>query len=78
MAGGALQTLEKAVGRGGVGSGFEGLQPTSGLGTGVHALALQSRSSHQGGPEFAERGFLNFLFLESSVPERADAGGAVG
>lgn len=35
-------------------------------------------SSHQGGPGFPERGFLNFPFLESSVPGRADVRGAVG
>lgn len=46
-----------------------GLQPTLGRGTGVHALALLSYSSHQGGPGLAERGFFNFLFLESSVQE---------
>lgn len=44
----------------------------------VHVPALQSHSSHQGGPGFPERGFFNFLFLESSVPGRADTQGAAG
>lgn len=56
------QTLERAMGGGRAGSGFKGLWPTLGLGTGVHASVLQSHSSHEGDPEFSERGFFNFCF----------------
>ena len=45
---------------------------------GSHPCPVAPPSSHQGGPGFAERGFFNFPFLESSVPGRADVRGAVG
>lgn len=64
--GGALQTLERAMGSGRASRLWlwlqGGLQPTSGLGTGVKAPVLQSHSSHEGDPEFSERGFFNFCF----------------
>lgn len=69
MAGEALPTPERAVGSGRAGSGFEGLQPTSGLGTRVHAPALQSYGSHHWGPGFPE-GLFQFFVSGNFSPRK--------
>lgn len=65
----AGRALERALGCGGPGSGFKGLQPVSGLGTRVHTPVLQSHGAHRGDLGFPERGFFNFSFCKALSQE---------